>query len=259
MSEHRLHGSWLLSCLSLLGCSSETGSDGGTATTECPLEAPARAQAELLPQQAIGELAWISSQTHGAGAGASRAFGFGVPFTTSGALAVASVLEACTAEKRFDEFCSGGDEQNPGPRHCSQMECTGAGELVVNTRLDALPIEVDAEPPPGVVEIRQARQSATFTEEDAGGVALEWTTEFDVTPPGSEPLGIAHEGAGTATDDGATVASELTVDGFASSEAPFVLRLEWSADGPSGSGSVGAREVLELTEGNPAWLGNCAD
>jgi hypothetical protein len=242
------------------GSAGETSAGaGGGGSGECPLSAEERDRAEIVIQQALAEASWITTQTHGAGVGASRAFGFGTPFTTVGVLFAATLAEACVEAKTFDEYCSGSDEDEPGPGPCSQMECLEAGKLKVKTWLEPLPFTAPAEPPPGDVEVRQAQQGVTFTEETDGSVAIEWTTNFEVVPPDAGTLSITETATGTveamAHED---VAGQVTVGGLGEGTDALVLHYNVGAEGVSGVATIAGEQVLELKEDGPVWLASCA-
>ena len=234
-----------------------TGGEGGAGSTACPLDEEDRARAEAAIGQAVAEASWITTQTHGIGAFASRAFGFGIPFATVGALFSASLAEACVEAKTFDEYCSGAEEGGSGPDTCSQMECLEAGKLQVTTWFEPLPFTTVAEPGPGEVEVRQARQTATFTEHDDETVTIEWQTDLGVVPPDADALTITETGsAAVGGPSHEEVVGLVIVNGLTGE--PLSLEFEFGEEGVSGSATVDGDEVLELTNDGPVWSASCS-
>jgi hypothetical protein len=235
-----------------------SGGEAGGGSAECPLDAAARDRAETVMEQAVAEASWITTQTHGTGVGADRAFGFGIPFGTLGALYAASILEACTEAKTFDEYCSGSDSGEPGPESCSQLECLEAGTLQITSWFKPLPFTTAAYPGPGEVEVRQARQTAAFTDEDDGSVAIEWTTDLEVVPPGADALTITESGSAIAGDAAhEETHGQVSVDGLTEGGAPLVLDYERGSEDVSGTATIGGEQVLELTNDGPVWSASC--
>lgn len=237
----------------------QSGGAGGAGPSGCALDAEGRTSAEIALQQTVAETFWITTQTQGTGVRASRGFGFGIPFTTRGALFTASLTEECTAAKTFDEHCSGSEDEEPGPEACSRLECLEAGKLQITTWMKPLPFTEIAYPSPGEVEVQEARQTVTFTEQEEDIVSVEWTTDLEVVPPDADAVTIAEMVTATVGDPSRDrVDGHVTVAGLGGTAGVLSLDYQFEEGEVSGSAAVAGDHVLDLTIDGPVWSAGCS-
>lgn len=232
---------------------------GSSAVTECPLDDVARARVEAIVDQAVSEAAWITNQTHGSGMGASRGFGFAVPLTTVASIVAITLFEACAEPKGYDPYCDSAEENGDRPTSCSQLECLDAGQLRAGLWFDPLPFTTALDPEPGEAEVSEARQTTTFTEQQDASIAIEWRTDFELTPEDGGAVTITEEGASVtdSPDHEPTASGSLTIEGFAA--AAISVEFEASADELTGSGTFDGTELFTLDHDGMVWSGPCAE
>lgn len=234
------------------------GGSSGAGSTECPLDAAARARIEAITSQAINESGWIVNQTHGVGQFASRGFGFAIPLTTVASILSITLMEECAGPKTFDEYCPPAEASGAEASPCSQLECLGPSQLGTTVHFDPVPFTAPLEPPPGDVSVLGASQTAVFTDQEDESIAIEWATEFQLLPEGETELTITQSGTATAGEAAtASATGTIAVESIVAGSGPLQIDYSATAEDVSGTGTLDGQEVLTLTHDGVAWSGPC--